>query len=82
MPSFSYAILLIILLSLSMVFLCTIIFHKYSSLNHLPLLDNFCSFLYKIMTAYLHYSLSKITYSSPLHEEMPYPWFEGGLGLD
>ena len=32
------------------------------------------------MTAYLHFSLSKINYSSPLHEDMPYLWFRGGLG--
>ena len=79
MAIFSYGIILIILLSLSMIFLRTVIFHKYTSLNYLPLLVNF-SFLYKIMIAYLHFSLSKINYSSPLHEDMPYPWFRGGLG--
>ena len=79
MPSFSYGILSIILLSLSMVFLCTVIFHKYTSLNHLPLLANF-SFLYKTITTYSHFLLFEINYSSPLHEGMPYLWFGGGLG--
>ena len=79
MPSFFYGILSIILLSLSMVFLCTIIFHKYTSPNRLPLLINF-SFLYKIMTTYLHFSLFELNYCSPLHDDMPYPCFGGGLG--
>ena len=79
MPSFSYGILLIILLSLYMVFLSTVIFHKYTYLNHFPLLVNF-SFLYKTITACSHFLLSEINYSSPLHEDMPYLWFGGGLG--
>ena len=79
MPSFSYGIISIILLSLYMVFLSTISFHKYTYLNHFPLLVNF-SFLYKTITTYLHFLLSEINYSSPLHEDMPYLWFGGGLG--
>jgi len=79
MPSFSYGILSIILLSLYMVFLSTVIFHKYTYLNHFPLLVNF-SFLYKTITTYSHFLLSEINYSSPLHEDMPYLWFGGGLG--
>ena len=79
MPRFSYGILSIILLSLYMVFLSTVIFHKYTYMNHFPLLVNF-SFLYKTIIAYSHFLLSKINYSSPLHEDMPYLWFGGGLG--
>ena len=79
MPSFSYGMLSIILLTLYMVFLSTVIFHKYTYLNHFPLLVNF-SFLYKTITAYSHFLLSEINYSSPLHEDMPYLWFGGGLG--
>ena len=79
MSSFSYGIILIILLSFYMVFLRTVIFHKYTYLNHFRLLVNF-SFLYKTITAYSNFLLSEINYSSPLHEDMPYLWFGGGLG--
>ena len=80
MPSFFYGILSIILLSLYMVFLSTVIFYKYTYLNHFPLLVYF-SFLYKTITSYSHFLLSEINYSSPLHEDMPYLWFGGGLGI-
>ena len=63
MPSFSHGILSIILLSLYVVFLSTVIFHKYAYLNHFPLLVNF-SFLYKTITSYSHFFiLNKLFFS-------------------
>ena len=79
MYRFSYGFLSIILLSLYMVFLSTVIFHKNTYLNQFPLLVNF-SFLYKTITTYSHFLFSEINYSSPMHEDMPYLWFGGGLG--